>query len=166
MKLFALLAFVLLASLASASAQTAKLSADDLKVLEGPKWVGNLTYLDYGSNKKVSIKSNVTITRNPAHFAAWDFAYEYPDEPKANSKSQVTLEAGGTIFDGKTVIERKKTADGTLTIVAIKDGTDNNKKALFRYTYTVGKSSFTVKKDVQLEGSTEYFERNTYSWTR
>ncbi len=36
----------------SASAQSAKISADDIKIIEGTKWVGTLTYLDYNSNKK------------------------------------------------------------------------------------------------------------------
>lgn len=149
-----------------AAGQTAPLTADDLKILEGPKWTGTLTYLDYSSNKKTSIKSNVTVSRAEAA-NTWVFAYEYPDEPKANGTSNVSLTNGGTLFNDQKVIERSVIADGSsLRIVTTKNGTDNNKPAVVRFTYSVTPTSFRIMKEVQLEGSAEWFERNEYRWTR
>ena len=153
-----------LALIVSASAQTAKISAKDLKPLEGRQWVGDLTYLDYTSKKKTSIKSNVTITR--ANDLTWIFDMQYPLEPNANSKDETKLSADGRTFDGETVIERIELPDGILKIVTTKTGKDDNRDSTFRHVYLIGKKSFSIKKEVKFDGSVEYFERNTYSWTR
>ena len=141
-------------------------SERELKVLEGATWTGELTYLDYRSNTKTSIKSNVTISPKPDSANMWTFAYVYPDEPKANSSSDVSLSSDGKIFNGQKVVETKKLTDGTTTIVTAKEGDDNGKKALFRYTYTFDAKKFTILKEVQYMGETAWFERNTYSWAR
>jgi len=147
------------------SAQTARISPNDLKPIEGAQWVGTLTYLDYGTNKKTSIKSNITISRSEKAGNVWNFDYQYPDEPKANSKSEPSLSADGSTFDGATVLE--KTVEGGKTrIVMIKPGKDNNRTAVYRYTYEFGDGKFSVRRDVKIEGTEEFFERNTYSWTR
>jgi hypothetical protein len=147
-----------------AVAQTATVNASDLANLEGPRWSGTLTYLDYRSNKKTSIKSAVIISKQDAN--TWAFAYEYPDEPKANGSSNVTLAEGGRIFADGTVIEKTLMPNGDVKIVTTKPGTDNKLKATFRYTYLISAKSFSIKKEVQTEGSTEWFERNGYDWTR
>lgn len=153
-----------LALMVSASAQTAKITAEDLKPLEGKQWVGDLTYLDYTSKKKTSIKSNVTITR--PNDLTWIFDMQYPLEPNANSKDETKLSADGRTFDGETVIERIELPDGILKIVTTKPGKDDNRDSTFRHVYLIGKKSFSIKKEVKFDGSAEYFERNTYSWTR
>ena len=149
----------------SVSAQT-KISAKDLKPLEGKQWVGDLVYLDYQSKKLTSIKSNVTITRNVADKLKWTFAMQYPFEPKANSTEDVVLSSDGLIFDGENVIERTKMPGGILKIVTTTKGKDDNRDATFRHTYLIGKKAFSIRKDVKFDGETEFFERNTYSWTR
>jgi len=160
--LLALAALIVFAGMTSAQ----KLTAKDLRSLEGSKWIGTLTYLDYRSNKKTSIKSNLTVTRKPGAAGVWIFAYEYPDEPNANGSSDVALLDDGKTFNEQTVIETNRLKGQSLRIVSIKDGTDNDKKAKFRYTYLLSEESFSIKKEVQLEGSSDWFERNTYSWAR
>jgi hypothetical protein len=144
-------------------AQNATLEPTDLKPLEGAKWTGTLTYVDYGSGKRTSIKSDLTVTKRDKR--TWNFAYIYPDEPEANSAADVLLSADGKVFDEKTVESRTK-KNGVVEIVATKRGTDNNKPATFRYTYRIGKKEFSIRKDVLIDGSDKYFERNTYSWRR
>lgn len=143
----------------------ARLTPNDLKPLEGSKWIGSLTYLDYGSGKKASIKSNLSVSRKPGSSNQWLFAYEYPDEPKANSSDELTLSADGTIFDGETVLEKNKSS-GKVRFVTTTMGTDNKKPATFRYTYVFSDRELMIRKEVRVEGSNDYFERNVYSWTR
>lgn len=150
----------------TAAAQTARISAKDLKPLEGKQWVGDLKYLDYQSKKPTSIKSNVTITRNAADQLKWTFKMQYPFEPKADSSDDVVLSADGRTFDGEAVIERTKLPDGTLRIVTSKAGKDDNRDATFKHTYLIGKKSFSLRKEVKLAGTGEFFERNIYEWTR
>lgn len=166
MKTLSVAILIISVLLVAASAQTATISPDDLKTLEGPPWIGGLTYLDYSSNKKTLIKSNVTVSRSAADKFTWTFEYQYPDEPKANSKESVVLSPDGKTFDGETVVARTKLPPGTLRFVTTKNGEDNGKKALYRYTYLAGKNNFSVKKEVRLEGTAEFFVRNEYAWTR
>ncbi|MBK8301902.1 MAG: hypothetical protein WBC19_09685 [Pyrinomonadaceae bacterium] len=166
MKILLTLFAVTIALTVTTAAQTAKISAKDLKPLEGDQWIGNLTYLDYQSKKPTSIKSNVTVTRNATDKLKWTFAMQYPLEPKANRTEDIILSPDGKTFDGETVIERTKLPDGMLRIVTSKPGKDDNRPATLRHTYLVGKKTFSIKKEVKLDSETEYFERNTYSWTR
>jgi len=145
-------------------AQNVKITSDDLSAIEG-KWVGTLKYLDYSSNKTTSIKSNLTVTRAVGEPNVWTFDYVYPDEPKANSKDRVILSPDGKIIDGETVSEVSK-SNGGVKLVTLKAGTDNGLTSVFRFTYEISKDLFLIRKEVKAEGSTEYFERNTYSWTR
>ena len=160
----ALLTFSLFAGLAPA--QAPRLHPEDLRRMTGARWTGTLTYTDYRSNRRISIPSNLTVKEADGDAPAWVFEYEYPDEPKANGKQTVRLGEGGTVLDGETVVERTSLDGGALRFVTEKRGTDNDKSALFRYTYTISSSRFSVRKEVRHEGASEFFERNTYSWSR
>jgi hypothetical protein len=146
--------------------QAPKVSADDLKRLTGARWTGTLTYLDYGSNRRVNIPSNLSVTRAAGDENAWVFEYEYPDEPKANGRQTLKIGDGGAVFDGEEVVERTGLDCGGFRLVTVKRGRDNDKAALFRFTYTLEGSTFTIRKEVRPEGAAEFFERNTYSWKR
>lgn len=149
-----------------AAAPAAKIKIDDFQRLAGAQWTGTLTYLDYGKNKKVSIPSRLAVTRSGTDRQSWVFEYQYPDEPQANSKQIVAIgKDGKTIGDAK-VVERTTLADKTLKIVTEKAGTDDDKPALFRFTYLLSAKSFSLKKEVRYEGAGEFFERNEYSWKR
>jgi hypothetical protein len=138
----------------------------DFQPLVGAPWTGTLTYLDYRSNKKVSIPSNLTVTQSNVDKLSWVFEYQYPDEPKANGKETLTISDDGRIIDGQTVVERANIGGNALKIVTEKSGMDDNKKALFRFTYLLNATSFSIKKEVRYEGATELVERNQYSWKR
>lgn len=157
----AMLLFTVLAS--NAAAQT--VNESDLKMLEGADWVGELTYLDYGSNKKVSIKSDLKVTRNGSG-RTWEFSYIYPDEPKANGESAVSISPDGRMINGQTVIETKRGDNGIRQIVTTMNAEDDGKKAQFRFTYSIGRNEFSIVKEVQFAGSRNWIERNTYRWTR
>jgi hypothetical protein len=143
-----------------------KVKAKELDVLTGARWTGNLIYLDYSSSKKVSILSDLIVSKSSAK-NSWSFAFEYPKEPKANSSEIVLLSNDGKMLDGEMVVEKTLLTDKTLKIVTQKEGMDNDKKAIFRHTYLVGEKSFSIKKEVKyIETGAEFFERNEYSWTR
>ena len=146
--------------------ETPKVNAMDLQRLTGSQWTGTLTYLDYPSGKQVSIPANLTVTQAAEDSLSWIFAYQYPDEPKANSKDTVTISQDGKTIDGEAVIERTSLAGDTLRLVAEKSGTDNDKQATFRFTYLLGSNSFSVRKGVRYAGTSEFFQRNQSSWKR
>lgn len=146
--------------------RTPKIKASDFQRVTGAQWVGTLTYLDYRSNKKVSIASTLTVTQSAEDKWSWDFDYHYPDEPKANNKDRVAVTREGTIVDGENVVSRTRLPGDTLKIVTEKHGPDNDKPALFRFTYLLSSRSFSIRKEVRYEGTTDFIERNQYSWTR
>ena len=160
-------ALLVVSSLAGpAFPQTPKVQAGDLRRLTGTQWTGSLTYLDYRSNKRVSIPSNLTVTQSAGDDMSWVFEYQYPDEPKANGKRAVTITGGGTLIGGEEVIERTTLDGDALRIVTEQAGSDNDREALFRHTYLLAPSSFSIKKEVRYEGTTAFFERSRYSWKR
>lgn len=144
----------------------AKIKTKDLQILTGAQWSGNLIYLDYGTNKQVSIPSNLTVTQSKEDKLSWIFEYKYPDEPKADSKDTVIISKDGSLFDGEKVIERTELGNQTLKIVTEKSGTDNDKNSLFRFTYLIGKNEFSIKKEVKNENTSDFFVRNEYKWKR
>jgi len=76
MKILCIALFVAMVAFGTASSQSSTVTADDLKVLEGEKWTGNLTYVDYSTNKKTQINSKITITRKADDPNVRVFAYE------------------------------------------------------------------------------------------
>lgn len=75
----------------------------DVQGLAGAPWKGSLTYLDCTSRKPVSIATQRVVTRADAVGRAWRFDYQYPDEPKANSASSVTIAGDGSTIDRERV---------------------------------------------------------------
>jgi hypothetical protein len=161
------LALVLASSAWTVAAQpAARILPADLQRLTGAPWRGSLTYLDYTSKKPVQIPSTLTVTREDAAGHTFRFRYEYPDEPKANSVGLMTLASDGAALDGEQVKERSQLAGGLVRIVTEKSGPDDGRPATFRFTYLIGDNQFSRKKEVQPVGTTGYFERHTYRWTR
>ena len=83
--------------------------------------------MDYGSGKRTEIKSNLNVIKKSD--GVWTFEYIYPDEPKANSSSEVALADSGKTFNWQTVTSKQR-RNGTLEIITTKDGDDNKKKTV------------------------------------
>jgi hypothetical protein len=149
-----------------ASLAAPKIEPSDFQILTGAKWNGILTYLDYGNGQKTSIASTLSVTQSTEDKLKWTFDYQYPDEPKANQKSEVLLSADGRTVDGARVVEKIYLPDNTLKLTTEKDGKDNQKTAVLRYTYLLSATKFSIRKQVKLEGMGGFFERNEYSWKR
>ncbi len=139
---------------------------DDLQRMSGAQWKGTLSYLDYQTSRKTTILSNMTVTRSAGDPRAWIFAYEYPEEPRANSRDTLTVSADGRSIGDETVVERRMLPDGTLRVVTRGTGKDDDRDATFRHTYLIGESRASIRKEVMYAGTAEYFERNEYAWTR
>ena len=135
------------------------MSPEDLAVLEGEPYRGDLVYLDYRSGREVAIP--VTIRVRALDDSRWSLGYEYPEEPQANSVEEVALEEGGTLLGGAKVVAREVTADG-VRIVTEKPGEDDGRRATLRYTYTLSRETLTMRKDVRFDGEDELFMRNEF----
>ncbi len=153
---------------ASVSLAQATVSPADLDRLTGPGWTGTLTYRDYTSEARTTIKAAPLVVRlgNAADGAAqWDYRMSYADEPHANSGDTLRLSADGRRLRGAEVVRRELLADGRVRIVTEQDGRDNERPARIRTVYVLGERSATLQKLVRYaEG--DFFERHIYEWVR
>jgi len=96
------------------------------------------------------------------------FSNSYPDEPKANSADTITISGNGKMINKERVRSKKKLDNGKLEIITEINGVDgnDNKPAIIRTTYTVGKNTYTNIKEIQFTGQNEWIKRHEYSYTR
>lgn len=161
---------VLFACAACASAPTvapaAVVAPADLQLLEGAPWSGHLTYRDYGTGRAVSIPARIIVAGVAGNARGWTTRFEYPAEPGENSQHVATLSADGREWDGEEVVERSRSADGTVVIITRQTGRDDDRDAEFRFTYRIAPRQFSLIKEVRFAGEREYFERNRYVMAR
>jgi hypothetical protein len=138
----------------------------DLISLTGERWIGTLSYLDYTSNRQVSIPSTLLVTGIEGQPSSFTFDYQYPDEPHARSTSTITIANDGREFAGEQVVKRQISAGGTLILVTEKTGRDNDREALIRHTYQIQPRSFSIRKEVRYTGTAAFLQRNEYRWER
>lgn len=148
------------------SATEARIKRNDLQILTGAQWSGTLTYLDYRSQKMISIPVNLSVKPNADDDRSWSFSYNYPDEPRANSEEIIRLSKDGRSLNGEVVLERTRLRDNTIRVVTEKKGQDDNRSASIRYTYLLNDKSFSITKDVRYEGDDKFFQRNAFRWKR
>lgn len=135
----------------------------DFKTIMGD-WEGTLIYLDYSSGKPYEMPINININRI-GKSNQFVFAKIYPNEPKANATDTVILSVDGKYINKEQITARQKQKNGNTQIITEqvgKDGNDN-KEAIFRHTYTLGKKGFSKKKEVQFVGTTQWIKRHEYS---
>jgi hypothetical protein len=146
----------------------ATVAPKDFDELVGPGWAGTLTYRDYTTEARTTIKAALLLARMAGPLdggARWDLRIAYADEPHANSGDTISLSADGRRFRNATVVERRVLADGRTQIVTEEEGRDNDRPARIRMVYTIGKRVSSLQKLVRYDGA-DYFERHIYEWAR
>ena len=124
-------------------------------------WEGKLTYLDYTSGKPYTMLANIKISLT-ADNKGYIMSYEYPKEPQANAND--TTYVNDKLFGKDKIVDFKKSADGSFTLVTEIAGEDGNdhKKAILRHTYTLKSNNYSVVKDVKFDGTDVWIKRNEY----
>jgi hypothetical protein len=147
----------------AATAQS--VSSTDLKMMTG-NWTGQLTYLDYTSNKQESIKAALAVEMKNEHIL--ELAYSYPAEKGYGGKDKFRLRENGTMINDMKVIERSIQPDGALKIVIEEKGKDGNdsKKATFHHVILAGKDQLTITKLVKFDDEENFFQRNQYVFAK
>jgi len=163
--LYVVLTLVLFAAplLAQATATPA-----DLDRLAGPGWTGTLTYRDYTTEARTTIKAAPLVLRLQAAAdggAQWDFQMAYADEPHANSGDTLRLSADGRRLRDAGIVERQQLSDGRVRLVTEQEGRDNERPARIRTVYVIGERAASLQKLVRYAGGA-FFERHIYEWVR
>lgn len=162
-----LLSLVLSLGFVSVSAYSdSTLKPEELRKLAGC-WKGSLTYLDYRSGKPYTMPANLEVKkgmtgRNILCFMA------YPDEPRANGTDTLSISEDGRFLDKERIISKRIYPKDSLVIITETKGVDgnDNKEALIRHTYTLGRTAYSVKKEVQFNRDAQWITRNEYKFIR
>ena len=139
-------------------------SSEDFKVAAGSGWKGHLNYLDYSSEAMSRIPVEIEIDEPKGRTLV--YSIKYPGETQYNSREKIKFSRNGRELDGGLIIARDQNEDGDLVLVTAYRGEDNDRPADIRVTYEVGKTQFSISKEVKLDGESEFFLRNQYSLAR
>ena len=163
-----LCAIIGIALIATSTHAQATALRTDVDRLVGPGWSGTLTYRDYTTDARTTIKAALLLTKLPDATdasARWDLRIAYADEPHANSGDTISLAADGRRFRRATVVERTVLPSGEVQVVTEEEGDDNNRPARVRLVYRISERKASLQKMIRYEGG-EYFERHIYEWVR
>lgn len=165
MKITSLLAFCLFGIIA-ANSQSGHVSMKDLQLLAG-NWKGNLMYLDYSTNTNHTIPANLNI-RPLEKSRRLIFSNTYTNEAGANSIDTLTISEDGKKINNEIVRSVSLLKNGNTEIITTYLGTDGNenKPAIIKHAYIIGRSTFIRRKHVQFIGENDWLERSTYSYVR
>lgn len=139
--------------------QTDSVKEMDFEELISDNWKGQLTYKDYSSGEKVSIPSEMKITKLKEN--TYSFEYIYPDEPKMNNQLKIKIKEDGKMIGDQKVISVRQEGEETV-IETIKDGKDNGKKAQLLFTYRFNEKRLSMKREYRTLGSGITQFRNEY----
>jgi hypothetical protein len=130
-------------------------------------WKGSLTYLDYSTNKPFSMPANIMVK----DFKSSNLiicSMIYPEEPRANSLDTILISKDGRLLNNEAIKIKRSINKDSLEIVTEITGIDgnDNKAAIIRHTYMLGKNTYSVKKEVQFTTQTQWILRNEYKFIR
>lgn len=130
-------------------------------------WKGTLTYLDYSSGKPYSMSADLEVKRKDAS-NEFLFIYTYPKEKSANTEQTIIISEDEKYIGKEQIESRKDLPDGGVQIVTQKSGKDgnDNKDALIKQIYTIGKTSFSIRKEVLFSDDNKWIKRHEYVFTR
>lgn len=138
----------------------------DFQKLSG-SWTGSLTYLDYSSGKPYTMPADieVKIINDSNEF---EFINTYPKEKSADSRQIISISQDGKYIGKQEVVSRMQTAGGRIEIVTQRQGKDgnDNKDALIKLTYTIGGTTFSMRKEVLFSGENKWILRHEYAYSR
>ncbi|NQY96481.1 MAG: hypothetical protein HRT82_04910 [Henriciella sp.] len=153
-----------ISAISSAADEAATVSTDDLSVITGDDWTGELTYLNYGEPViDFTIAAEIDVTEIEGGF---EFSFQYPDEPHANMTAVTTISADGAMINDETVIANTLLDNGTREIRTQFGCEDLGRPATCEMIYTLSETQFELRKMVTYEGEAEAFRRNSYAFTR
>ena len=139
-------------------------SAKDLEPLLG-EWTGSLTYVDYSSNKPYTMPASLTVSRGKSEQQV-SLMYTYPNEPSANSKGKLKISDQGKKLNNERIVSREVLSDGSVQVTTSYKGKDNNREAMIKGVYVLGKAICVIRKEVKYDNSENWLKRNEYTFER
>jgi hypothetical protein len=140
-----------------------KVEISDFEILNNSNWTGTLFYRNYSDDKEVTLKATLQISLKRNTITT---KIKFPGEPKANSEDKIKLRKNGTYFGNEKIIIKEILEDGTIKIITVYEGKDNNRKASIYNTYLFNEKMFVITKEIQYMSTEDKFIRNKQTYKR
>ena len=147
-----------------AKAETAAMKAEDLSVLAGTDWAGELTFRGYEEpyeNTSIPVAlNNVELVEDGVRFGML-----FDDATETANKEALLVTEDGTQLAGAEIISRTELGDSLIVITteACEEEADG---AVCERIYRIAPATFSMTKEVILEGGKERYVRNRYDFAR
>ncbi|WP_022823548.1 DoxX family protein [Hymenobacter norwichensis] len=160
---------VVLASSVVAQAQMAppKVTMPELQAIV-QQWNGTLTYVDYKTQKRVTLPTTLNGMQSKPRELVLDYIYQEPEgsQVKGYDKVQLATDGLSLIWDGVPLrlVRKTRLPEQGLALVLEGRGVDDNKSCLIRKTVLMKKKQLTILKEVKYDGSKDFIIRNEYTF--
>lgn len=140
------------------------MAPEDLNVLLG-KWTGTLTYTNYSNGTPFSMPAELEVKKGKNQYQL-ALVTSYPKEPSANSKGMIKLSKDGTKVNKEPITSIEQLPNEQVQIITEYLGKDDDKKALIKNVYIIGKTTLVIRKEVKFDGTDTWLTRNEYNYSR
>lgn len=127
-------------------------------------WQGTLNYSGTIIRKPYTTRAELVVTSITNN--NYQLVHKYPTgEIRYDT---LFISANEERINGAPVVAKQHMSNQNLELVTEAPGfdPDENKNVVVRQTYTINKENYTYKKQIRLEGQTEWLERQQFSYTR
>ena len=158
--------FILVSIFPAVAQKHPAVSIKDFRNLVGC-WQGILNYSGTMIRKPYATKAELVV-KQIGRSNRFDFVHIYTKDPHDNVHDTITISNDGKKVRKEAIKSKRYNKKGNLEIITEDLGFDhdNNKPSLIRQVYTFGKGYYMYKKQVQLEGQTEWLDRQEFNYVR
>ncbi|MBC6989111.1 DoxX family protein [Hymenobacter sp. BT491] len=165
----ALLALMVIGATGNALAQRAgaTTSVAEFDKLLRNDWTGTLTYLDYRTQKPVTLPTTLSATQTAPRQLTLAFTYRESATRSVQGQDTLVFSADGreiTWSSKLRVVAKTTSTPQGLHLVLEGPGMDDNKPCTIRKTIDLSEQHWSVVKEVKYQDGLQYFVRNLYQF--
>jgi len=157
---FLLLTFITI----SFSCFSQKVEFEELEVLIGTDWLGEMIVFNFEENEPQAIPARLFI--QPDGRKSLSLIYRYPDNSENISKAPLKLQRGGKRIGLHNIISKTRDKDGNLVLKTQSEGKIEWQKVTYYYTYVIGKNLFKIKRMIWFMQDDIRIIANDFTFTR
>ncbi|OON65809.1 DoxX family protein [Hymenobacter sp. CRA2] len=145
-------------------------SVADFRPLLRYDWRGTLTYLDYRTQRPVTLVTQLNGMLAQAQELVLDYQYQEPEGGVVKGFDRLRLLPDGTGLEWDGLLmrlqQREQLPNGTLRLVLEGEGQDDNRAAVIRRTVLIAERQCSIRKEVRFAEAADFLQRNEYRFTR
>jgi len=140
------------------------ISIEEIEFLIGREWRGTMTNWDFKTEEAVEVPAVLFV--QPDGRRNLRLVYRYPSDSDNISQTLMKIRKNSTRIGKNTIISKKKSKDGTLTIKTSGEGKIQKQKVKYSYIYQFGPNIFAIKRDIYYLETDITITANDYHFSR